>query len=161
MLRLGIVSSYGEECGNASNTHVVKREFAKHYDVEIIAVNAELLGRVNRKPDLRAVYATVEACDVVNIQFESGLYGDTPSVIAANVCEIIKNSKRLIFTMHRIYPQAKTRSNLLLLMYNLLRMRDIARTVRGWRGEWLVRRMARRIIAGLQRKYRAEKKALR
>jgi len=107
LLRLGIVSSYGEECGNASNTHVVKREFAKHYDVEIIAVNAELLGRVNRKPDLRAVYATIEACDVVNIQFESGLYGDTPSVIAANVYEMIRRSKRLIFRMHRVYPQAK------------------------------------------------------
>lgn len=154
--RLGIVSSYGEECGNASYTHVLKMEFAKYYDVEIIAINAELLSGLNRESNLREVCARIEACDFVNIQFESGLYGDSPAQIAANVRAMINSAKRLVFTMHRVTPPAAPRSLFLLLMYNLLRRRDVANTLRTWRGNWLVLRLARSIANELQRKHRAD-----
>ena len=96
----------------------------------------------------------------MNIQFEAGLYGYAPDIIAANVCEMIKSAKRLVFTMHRVQLPTGLHLHFLRLMYNVLRMRGIAATLRAWRGDWLVGRMARQIAAGLQRKYRADRQSV-
>ena len=154
--KLGIVSSHDEECGNASYTHVLMEEFANYYDVEIIAINAAMLTGLHRERNLREICSKIENCDVVNIQFEAGLYGDSPKNMATNVCEMIKCAKRLIFTMHRVYVPFEMRRQVLLLLYSLLRMRGVPTTLRTWRGNRLVDRMARRITAQLQQKYRAD-----
>lgn len=108
MKRLAIISSYHELCGNATYTEVLKKEFSKHYDVEVIALKTDILSSSNRNVAILADRHIEDICkklkdfDYVNIQFEAGLYGTVRGDIIKRVKKLIKASPNLIFTMHRI-----------------------------------------------------------
>ena len=109
---LAIISSYNEACGNASYTHVLAEEFAKHVDVDIIPLDLFLLQsrfpRVMRAAEkhIEEICAKVRHYDYVNIQFEMGLYGRDPMRAVKRVLKIIGVAKNVIVTMHRIDYEA-------------------------------------------------------
>lgn len=108
MKTLAIVSTYNENCGNASYTHVLKRAFSEHVDVSVIPLDLFLLqktGKFYRKhadKHIAAIARKLQEFDYVNIQFEAGLYGASIPDIFRRIKILINSSKNLILTMHRI-----------------------------------------------------------
>lgn len=106
--KLAIISSYNESCGNASYTEVLRREFSNHCDVEVLPLPQFLLRspyrQAIRKGDQYIDGMAQRLCefDYVNIQFEAGLFGTKPQIIFNRVAKLIKASKNLIMTMHRV-----------------------------------------------------------
>lgn len=106
--KLAIISSYSEACGNASYTEVLRKEFSKYYDVDILRLQLDLLQSMSRKAEALAEKHIDDICkqvknyDYVNIQFEAGLYGSSREQIVSRVRRIIRSCDNLIFTMHRV-----------------------------------------------------------
>lgn len=108
MKSLAIVSSYNESCANASYTEALRREFAKHYQVDVFPTKTRLLR--GTQPDLvRAGNEYIEDLarqlrryDCVNIQFESGLYGTYVTHVLPRIAKLIDACPNLVFTMHRV-----------------------------------------------------------
>ena len=108
MPRLAIVSTYNENCGNASYTHVLRNAFAEHVDVEVLPIDIFLLQK--RADSFRAaadrhiedLAKRLEDFDFVNIQFEAGLYGARIPDVLRRITRLIEAAPNLILTMHRI-----------------------------------------------------------
>ena len=106
--RLAIISSYNESCGNASYTEVLRREFIKHYNVDILSLQVDILNSTKKKfkklanEHIRNLASQLKNYDYVNIQCELGLYGATPQAIYKRLKILIKASPNLILTMHRL-----------------------------------------------------------
>lgn len=104
-IKLAILSSYNELCGNASYTKSLEENLKSSFDVEIISVNVSLLRSGSKKMQnahLHNISQKLKSFDYVNIQFEGGLFGSTPSNIFRNFKIITKLNKNIIITMHRI-----------------------------------------------------------
>lgn len=108
MKKMAIVSSYNELCGNATYTEVLKKEFSKYYDVDVLALRTDLLGskysKVVKLADkhIAELSKKLKEYDYVNIQFEAGLYGSYRKDIMRRIKILIKQCKNLTFTMHRL-----------------------------------------------------------
>jgi glycosyltransferase involved in cell wall biosynthesis len=106
--KLAIISTYNESCGNASYTHVLKKQFETQYDVEVIALDLFVLqksgGFFAKLGDkhIESICRKLKTFDYVNIQFEAGLYGNNAGDIERRVKMLIDAAPNLIFTMHRI-----------------------------------------------------------
>lgn len=106
--RLAIVSSYNENCGNASYTEALRKEFQKWCDVDIIPLELDILSS-NRSNIVKMadkhiddIANRLKTYDYVNIQFEAGLYGSSRAHIYQRVKKLIKASNNVIVTMHRV-----------------------------------------------------------
>ncbi|WP_267414525.1 MULTISPECIES: hypothetical protein [unclassified Sphingomonas] len=119
MTRLAIVSTYNENCGNASYTHVLKNAFSEFVDVDVIPLDLFLLQKkeeVFRKPGddhIRMIADKLRDYDYVNIQFEAGLFGKTIADVRRRVGWLIEAAPNLILTMHRIDVETVPRSRAL------------------------------------------------
>lgn len=106
--KLAIISSYNEDCGNASYTEALRREFDKYYDVDIFPLQLDLLqSNHNRLVELgnrhiQDICRKLKAYDFVNIQFEAGLYGNNRKLILKRVKKLIRAGSNVIVTMHRV-----------------------------------------------------------
>lgn len=106
--KMAIVSSYNESCGNASYTEVLREEFSKYCDVDILALPQGLLhGKyaiVTKKADafIDEMCEKIKEYDYVNIQFEAGLFGNTRKEILRRFSKIVESSNNVIVTMHRV-----------------------------------------------------------
>ena len=102
MKKLAIISTYNESCGNASYTEVLRKEFSKYYEVDILPLQLDILSSnasnikkiANKHID--EISQAVKNYDYVNIQFEAGLYGNTKNDILRRVKKIIKASNNAI-----------------------------------------------------------------
>lgn len=108
MARLAIISTYNENCGNASYTHVLKKAFEKHVEVDVISLDLFLIqkkGSVFRKAahnHFREIAERLKQYDYVNIQFEAGLYGSTNADRLRHIKMLIDAAPNLTLTMHRL-----------------------------------------------------------
>ena len=108
MKKLAIISSYNESCGNASYTEVLRREFAKYYEVDVLSLQLDVLSsnasniRKIAEEHIDELAKSLKNYDYVNIQFEAGLYGNNKKDILRRVKKLIEASNNLIVTMHRI-----------------------------------------------------------
>lgn len=106
--KLAIISSYNENCGNASYTFALKAGFSDHLDVDVIALDLFLLqktGRVFRQQGdrhIERIALSLKNYDYVNIQFEAGLFGKTAKDIQRRIFILMNAANNLILTMHRI-----------------------------------------------------------
>lgn len=106
--KMAIVSSYNESCGNASYTEVLRREFSKYYDVDILALPQGILrsnyALVAKKADayIDSMAKKIREYDYVNFQFEAGLFGNSKKLILKRFKKLLDNSKNTIVTMHRV-----------------------------------------------------------
>lgn len=108
--RLAIVSSYSENCGNASYTHVLRNAFSEHVHTDVLPLDLFLLQKTSplfRKKGDRHIASIAEALkgyDYVNIQFEAGLYGAKFGDIRRRMLRLMQAAPNLILTMHRVDP---------------------------------------------------------
>jgi len=106
--RLAIVSSWSVDCGNASYTYALKKEFEKNYDVEVLGLDLFLLQRSEKKfcalarRHILEMADRLKGFDYVNLQFEAGLYGCDLDEIYDNVKMLMDAAPNLILTMHRL-----------------------------------------------------------
>lgn len=103
-LRLGIVSSYNEACGNASYTKALVAAFSDHFDVSVISLNIDLLRKKDSKSAnayIKNICKELKNYDYVNIQFEAGLFGSNTASIWKRFVAITKACKKIVLTMHR------------------------------------------------------------
>lgn len=106
--KLAIISSYKEDCGNASYTEALRKELVKYYDVDIFSLQLDLLQSNQQKLVILGNKQIFDICrqlkdyDYVNIQFEAGLYGNNRKLIFERVKKLIRASNNVIVTMHRV-----------------------------------------------------------
>jgi glycosyltransferase involved in cell wall biosynthesis len=164
---LGIVSSYNTMCGNATYTHVLKQEFAKHCDVRIITVNHRLLSNTHPmaasavEAHLQQICNEIAACDYVNIQFEPGLYGARPKQIAANVCRLIAAVKhQLVFTVHRLHVPPDSQLHVAMLKGLMGGLRGVLLAAKEWQSRNRGYAMTMRIVGALQEKLKLDSRSV-
>lgn len=103
--KLAIVTSYGDLCGNAEYSDVLKKGLNKIFDVSIIPLNMDIMRAMTRKAADKYIINIANqltAFDYVNIQFESGLFGILPRDILKRFCYLFDASNKLVVTMHRV-----------------------------------------------------------
>jgi glycosyltransferase involved in cell wall biosynthesis len=118
MLKLAIISTYNENCGNASYTHALKCAFSKYIDVDVIALDLFLLQGTSpaliKAGDwhIKEICEKIKTYDYVNIQFEGGLYGGRITDILRRIKQLIDAAPNLTLTMHRVdtdvFPLSKS-----------------------------------------------------
>jgi glycosyltransferase involved in cell wall biosynthesis len=118
MPKLAIVSTYNENCGNASYTHALKCAFSKYIEVDVIPLDLFLLQGTSpaliKAGDwhIKEICEKFKAYDYINIQFEGGLYGGRISDILRRIKRLIDAAPNLTLTMHRvdtdIFPLSKS-----------------------------------------------------
>lgn len=108
MAKLAIVSTYNENCGNASYTHVLRKAFSKYIEVDVIPIDLFLL---QSKSDvlvaagdrhIKEICEKLKGYDFVNIQFEGGLYGARLKDVYRRATWLIDACNNLTLTMHRV-----------------------------------------------------------
>jgi glycosyltransferase involved in cell wall biosynthesis len=108
-LKLAIISSYSESCGNAAFTRVLHdsiERYAPDFEVEVVELNLRLLqsidGAVRKKGDahIGEICKTLANFDMVNVQMEAGLYGTFPSDIVGRFKRILGANKNTSVTLH-------------------------------------------------------------
>jgi hypothetical protein len=108
-LKLAIISSYSESCGNAAFTRVLHdsiERYASDFEVEVVELNLRLLqsidGAVRKKGDahIGEICKTLANFDMVNVQMEAGLYGTFPSDIVGRFKRILGANKNTSVTLH-------------------------------------------------------------
>jgi glycosyltransferase involved in cell wall biosynthesis len=118
MQKLAIVSTYNENCGNASYTHALKCAFSKYIEVDVIALDLFLLQGTSpalvKAGDwhIKEICEKLKTYDFVNIQFEGGLYGGRITDILRRIKRLIDAAPNLTLTMHRVdtdvFPLSKS-----------------------------------------------------
>lgn len=116
--KLAIVSTYNENCGNASYTHALKCAFSKYIDVDVIGLDLFLLQGTSTTlvkagdQHIEQICEKLKNFDYVNIQFEGGLYGGRIKDILRRIKRLIDVAPNLTLTMHRvdtdIFPFSKS-----------------------------------------------------
>lgn len=143
MKKLAIISSYNEECGNATYTEVLRKEFSKHFEVDVLALKVNYLTssakRVKKLADKHIVELSekLRNYDYVNIQFEAGLYGVYTKDIISRMKILIHAAPNLIVTMHRVdIPVSAFDKNILRDFYQS----GIKKTIKNlWSGVYISR----------------------
>lgn len=106
--KMAIISTYNENCGNASYTHVLKKAFSKYVDVDVIPLDLFCLQAKSSNliyagdKHIKNICSQVRNYDYVNIQFEAGLYGASIKHILRRIRWLIDASPNLTLTMHRV-----------------------------------------------------------
>lgn len=109
-MKLAIISSYDEGCGNASYSHALKLAFSEVVETDVLTLDLKLLQKrgsfVGAAADrhIDELANKLSAYDLVNIQFEAGLYGSRIKDILRRFVKLADAARNLIVTMHRIDP---------------------------------------------------------
>ncbi len=107
-MRMAIVSSFSDSCGNAAFTRVLRDSIEAHTDwsVEVIDLNPAVLQSVDGKARVAGNRHVDDIClklksyDAVNIQLEPGLYGIFPGDILARLKKLLSANPRTSATLH-------------------------------------------------------------
>lgn len=110
MKKLAIVSSYSDSCGNAAFTKVLRDSIELYSNnfvqVEVIELNLSLLQSIHPRIRKTAERHVTDICrqlktyDLVNIQFEAGLYGGQQKDIISRVKRMISSNPNTSVTLH-------------------------------------------------------------
>lgn len=112
--KLAIVSTYNENCGNASYTHVLKMNFSKYVDVDVIGLDLFVLqsntATVRKAGDrhIRNIAEKLREYDYVNIQYEAGLYGANTNDMLRRLKILIDACRSVVLTLHRVEYDRKS-----------------------------------------------------
>ncbi len=108
-MKMAIVSSYSESCGNAAFTRIV-HDSVEHFhpgiEVDVVELDLKLLQSINRDVRKKAeahiadICARLKGYDIVNIQMEAGLYGTLPNDITRRFKKMVSANKNTSVTLH-------------------------------------------------------------
>lgn len=115
-MRVTIVSSYDEVCGNATYAEALRRLLEADFDeVTVTGLNTFLLQnrssifRRAQRHHIDELCTRIQQFDHVNFQVELGLYGSTPSSAASVLRRLLDAARHASLTMHRIDPPQDAR----------------------------------------------------
>lgn len=98
---LGILSSWAENCGNASYTGQLIQELSQHFKkAECIPLNQALIHSGNSVEE--EVLQKVKQYDFINIQYEAALYGKNSKQAHKFMRKIIDSHNNITITLHSI-----------------------------------------------------------
>ncbi len=114
MTRCLIVSSYQTPCGIAQFVEHLVPVLEKHGEIslEVAALPVDIFRSTTSsakrmaRQRMREIIAQARAADVVNIQYEPGLFGVSPWSILRRVLAIVHAAKKVILTFHT-FPNAR------------------------------------------------------
>lgn len=87
---VGIISSFDVLCGNATYSDALVSTLKRRgFNVKRIALPVAMQKSKNQAY-LNDILNQVKGCDIVNIQFEMGLWGDSPKQAFKNIQEVLK-----------------------------------------------------------------------
>ena len=158
MARLAIISSYNENCGNASYTHVLKNAFSKYFDVEVFSLDLFILQNDGKEfskhgdVHIKRIAERLKEFDYVNIQFEAGLYGSNINDIRRRINWLIDASPNLILTMHRLDPLKNSIGSIFLDFFGHFSLRRLDQKLRSRRYERLYFQIVKMMEAASKRK---------
>ena len=99
---LGILSSWTENCGNASYTQQLIEELAPHFKkVECIHLDQDLI-HSGTSVDA-SIIEQVKKYDFINLQYEAGLYGKTTKKAHRLIHKIVNNHNHITVSVHSIF----------------------------------------------------------
>lgn len=132
---LAIISSYDDLCGNASYTRALEENLSRYFDVTVFNLITTPYLRNNKEAVDRHIdwiCANIAKFDLVNIQFEGALYGDTENRIKYRVKKLIKASSNVIVTFHRVDVDVPLNIHSLVSKLRHLNLMGFLREVRAW-----------------------------
>lgn len=143
--RILIVSSYSRACGIAQYIEFLELPLRQQndFDIEIASLPVDLLrsqssyAKRAARAEFNILLQQVEIADVVNIQFEPGLFGVAPTQIWSNLSAIIRKSKKVIITYHTVPALDGPRFH--------LSRRGIVDYLQAWRGKYVFDRLLSKI----------------
>jgi glycosyltransferase involved in cell wall biosynthesis len=100
---LAIISTYDDLCGIASYVKAIEHSLSEYFDVTILNLAVGLQNdRIAFDKHIEEISEKLTRYDVVNLHFESALFGQTGREITKRLDKIMQASKKLIFTSHRL-----------------------------------------------------------
>jgi glycosyltransferase involved in cell wall biosynthesis len=107
-MRMAIVSSFSDSCGNAAFTTVLRDSIERYtpISVDVAELNLSLMQSMDRRFRKAAEHHLKELCQIlrnadgVNIQFEAGLYGTYPGDIVRRLKLLASVNKNTSVTLH-------------------------------------------------------------
>jgi glycosyltransferase involved in cell wall biosynthesis len=107
-MRMAIVSSFSDSCGNAAFTTVLRDSIERYspISVDVAELNLSLTQSMDRRfreaaqHHLKELCKTLRQADGVNIQFEAGLYGTYPGDIVRRLKMLASANKNTSVTLH-------------------------------------------------------------
>ena len=107
-MRMAIVSSFSDSCGNAAFTTVLRDSIERYtpISVDVAELNLSLTQSMDRRfreaaqHHLKELCQTLRNADGVNIQFEAGLYGTYPGDIVRRLKMLASANKNTSVTLH-------------------------------------------------------------
>lgn len=110
MKKFAIISSYHRACGIAQYVEHLEPclKNIPGWEVEIIPLPVSVFrsgtkyAKTVAKLEMDAIIEKIKDADVVNIQFEPGLFGVSPFDVKKRIKKMVENSKNLIITYHTV-----------------------------------------------------------
>ena len=127
--KLAIISTWNEVCGIAHYASYLKKALDDDYEIEVLSVPRKIFDVQSPNSKERAIAdkrideICLQLCkfDVVNIQFEPGLFGTSVSDIIRRVKKLIYAGKELVITFHSIKRSQEIKASV--IIKNILRFR--------------------------------------
>jgi glycosyltransferase involved in cell wall biosynthesis len=107
-MKIAVVSNYKESCGIASYTGAIVDglKLLPEYEIEVFSIDMTLAkasfkkAKSLRKLQFEKIAEQIKEFDVVNIQFENGLFGMNHSEVLSNLSALLNEKSKFVFTMH-------------------------------------------------------------
>ncbi|QBZ91814.1 glycosyltransferase [Pseudomonas viciae] len=139
--KLLIISSYHRACGIAQYVEFLELPLRQQndFDIEIASLPVDLLrsqspyAKRAARAEFNVLLQKVERAEVINIQFEPGLLGFSPTQIWRNLNAIISKSKKVIITYHTVPPLDSPKLH--------FSRRGVIDYLRTWRGNYVFDRL--------------------
>lgn len=136
--KLAIISSYHETCGIATYTERLEPVFRNYYEVDVLRLDTEILKSDNKElialgnSLIDDLAKQAKGYDFVNIQFEAGLYGFSPEIVANRIGRILNCCSNVIFTFHSVNFNTPRLSKSALLSRHFFRVLKDYRDAKKW-----------------------------
>lgn len=112
-MKVLLISSYKVSCGIATYAETLETLLEKTFDIEVAALDQSILKStiphvvLTGDRQIRDLCATFKNYDVVNLQWEPGILGDRPDLMAKRLGWILEAADHLILTVHTVVPYPK------------------------------------------------------
>jgi glycosyltransferase involved in cell wall biosynthesis len=109
-MKLAIISSYDESCGNATHTKAIEQTFKHQFNVKVfnlmtaaLVAHESLHGSTAAENHIDQIAEALTQFDCVNLQLEWCLYGRDSESIKRRLIKLINSSKNIILTLHSLH----------------------------------------------------------
>jgi len=106
--KLALISTWKTACGIAAFSHKMVPGLEEKFDVDVFPLDQSIIKANEKKivklgdQIIKDIASKLKNYDLVNIQFEPGIFGNKPSDIFRRVFKLIDNSKKCYITFHTI-----------------------------------------------------------